>query len=134
MESMKCFAFWVLVVSSLCWGKESAFNERVRTQCGFTRFPTLCVQTLEKLGSNDPNLDLLYALVNTSMSQTNLPNSNFEVLSSHFISTQAQEARIAIGKRVSLVFFRYVNISYSLIICLRMMYIVLSGPVALLFN
>lgn len=100
MEPLKCIILWVLVISNLsivCLGsKDAAFDERVRAQCGFTRYPTLCVQTLGGLGSG---VDLLSVLVNTTMSQTNLPHSNFEVLSSHFISPQAQQARIAIGKR-----------------------------------
>ncbi|XP_042055726.1 pectinesterase-like [Salvia splendens] len=96
MESQKCIILWVLLISNLsivCFGKDATSDEKVRTQCGFTRYPTLCAQTLTGLGSS---VDLLSVLVNSTMSQTNLPNSNFEVLSSHFISPQAQQARIAI--------------------------------------
>ncbi|KAH6779194.1 Plant invertase/pectin methylesterase inhibitor superfamily [Perilla frutescens var. hirtella] len=80
----------------LCGKDGGSFEEKVRTQCGFTRYPTLCAQTLTELGSGDPNIDLLSALVNSTISQTNLPNSNFEILTSHFISTQAQQSRLAI--------------------------------------
>lgn len=100
MESLKCIIFGVLVVMSMSkvsWGKDSGFDERVRTQCEFTRYPTLCVQTLTELGSGHPSIDFLYALVNTTVTQTNLPSSNFEILSSHFISPQAQRARMSLG-------------------------------------
>ncbi|KAL0308372.1 UNVERIFIED_CONTAM: putative pectinesterase/pectinesterase inhibitor 54 [Sesamum radiatum] len=99
MGSPKCVVFWVLViflsVGSVCRATKGGLDEEVRTQCGFTRYPTLCVQTLTESGSGNPSLDILSALVNRTISETKLPDSNFEILSYHFISPEAQHARIA---------------------------------------
>ncbi|KAL0410364.1 UNVERIFIED_CONTAM: putative pectinesterase/pectinesterase inhibitor 54 [Sesamum latifolium] len=99
MGSPKCVLFWVLVVilsvGRVCRATKGGVDEDVRTQCGFTRYPTLCVQTLTGLGSGNPNLDILSALVNRTISETKMPDSNFEILSYHFISPEAQQARIA---------------------------------------
>ncbi|KAK6147550.1 hypothetical protein DH2020_018462 [Rehmannia glutinosa] len=81
---------------SVCWATKNGFDEEdVRTECGITRYPTLCHQTLAGLGSGIPNVDLLSVLINKTISETKLPGSNFEILSSHFISPEAQEVRMA---------------------------------------
>ncbi|GER51141.1 plant invertase/pectin methylesterase inhibitor [Striga asiatica] len=59
------------------------------------RYPALCAQTLTRQGLA-PNVHMLSALINKTLSESKLPNSNFEALSSHFISPEAQQARLAI--------------------------------------
>ena len=71
----------------------------VHTECGFTRFPKLCVETLSGLGS-EPNqyADIISTLVNKTIRETKqLPASNFAKLSYHFITPEAQHARFATG-------------------------------------
>ncbi|XP_073157189.1 probable pectinesterase/pectinesterase inhibitor 54 [Henckelia pumila] len=84
-------------LSAISWASTNSYTEEISTQCGYTRYPNLCVQTLTGLGSkNLQNNDFLYALVNKTISQTGLPRSNFAQLSTHFISLEAQQARTAI--------------------------------------
>ncbi|PIM98106.1 Pectinesterase [Handroanthus impetiginosus] len=99
MGTPNCLLFWVFAISlfgTVCCATKPGFEEQVKMQCGFTRYPTLCVQTLTELGPDNPNLDFLSALVNGTISESKLPRSNFETLSSHFISPEAQQVRMAI--------------------------------------
>ncbi|XP_051131115.1 pectinesterase-like [Andrographis paniculata] len=68
-------------------------EEQVRVECGLTRFPDLCIRALA--GIEDPNVDMMSALVKKAIIETKLPESNFQKLTSHFISSEAQQARIA---------------------------------------
>ncbi|KAL7136942.1 hypothetical protein ABFS83_10G062700 [Erythranthe nasuta] len=106
MGTPKYIVLWVLLTIStsnfsiVCLAKKGSstnFEENVRTQCGFTRYPTLCVQTLTGSGSLNPNVDFLSVLINKTMFETKIPSfsSNFQILSSHFVSPQAQQARFA---------------------------------------
>ncbi|CAK9143268.1 unnamed protein product [Ilex paraguariensis] len=85
------------------WAAKDPFEEYyVRTQCGYTRFPSLCVDTLKGLGLGSghghQHVDLLSALVNKTMFETKqMPISNFAKLSYHFISLEAQHVRMATG-------------------------------------
>lgn len=74
-------------------------QQHIHTQCGYTRFPALCVETLTAgLASNNVNVvDIMSLLINKTLSESKLPVSNFEALSSHFISDEAQHARASIG-------------------------------------
>lgn len=102
MGSLKCILFsFLFLIISIC----SATSDEITTQCGFTRYPTLCVQTLKGLSSRNPNLDFLSTLVNVTISKSNLPVSNFELLSASFVSPEAQRARMAIGTYYVAFFF-----------------------------
>ncbi|KZV44608.1 plant invertase/pectin methylesterase inhibitor superfamily [Dorcoceras hygrometricum] len=83
-------------VSISSWASTNTYSKEISAQCGYTRYPNLCLQTLSRIGSKNQNTDLLYALVNRTISETRLPRSNFVELSSHFVSLQAQQARSAI--------------------------------------
>ncbi|XP_057505492.1 pectinesterase-like [Actinidia eriantha] len=79
--------------------KAKANSVDVHTECGFTRFPKLCVETLSGLGS-EPNqyVDIISTLVNKTIRETEqLPASNFAKLSYHFITPEAQHASFATG-------------------------------------
>ncbi|KAL8492628.1 hypothetical protein ACS0TY_023998 [Phlomoides rotata] len=94
MGSLKCILLSILMISISCSGTKG--GDEIKTQCEFTRYPTLCAQTLTGLSSPNPNVDFLSTLVNISISKAKLPASNFEVLSAHFVSPEAQQARAAI--------------------------------------
>ncbi|CAA0821504.1 Probable pectinesterase/pectinesterase inhibitor 54 [Striga hermonthica] len=86
----------VLTLATISWARKVDFVEdNVKSQCGLTRYPALCAQTLTG-GGLAPNVHILSALVNGTLSESKLPDSNFEALSSHFISPEAQQARLAI--------------------------------------
>ena len=95
---------WLVIIfgvamSSLGDVKAKANSMDVHTECGFTRFPKLCVETLSGLGS-EPNqyADIISTLVNKTIRETKqLPASNFAKLSYHFITPEAQHARFATG-------------------------------------
>ncbi|XP_073287509.1 probable pectinesterase/pectinesterase inhibitor 54 [Primulina huaijiensis] len=96
---MFLFLFVALLpsLSAISWATTNSYTEEILTQCRYTRYPNLCVQTLTGLGSkNDQNVDFLYALVNKTISETRLPRSDYVELSSHFISLEAQQAQMAI--------------------------------------
>ncbi|KAL3625253.1 hypothetical protein CASFOL_030707 [Castilleja foliolosa] len=63
----------------------------VSSQCGHTRYPTLCVQTLTGLSLvGNQNSDVLSALVNKTISETTLPDSYFDSLNTRSMSPEAQ--------------------------------------------
>ncbi|KAG6387568.1 hypothetical protein SASPL_152760 [Salvia splendens] len=65
-----------LAITCLCqfsWAGNLDYEEAVRGQCGYTRYPTLCGQTLSQLGSKDRNVDFLTLLVNETISQVKMP-------------------------------------------------------------
>ncbi|KAK9989800.1 hypothetical protein SO802_030039 [Lithocarpus litseifolius] len=63
-------------------------NQNYVKECGFTRYPSLCVETLTRLGSANQPVDIVLALVNKTISETKLTTSNFAKFSSQF---EAQE-------------------------------------------
>lgn len=83
--------------------------------CGYARYPDLCVQTLATTtllhpSKNISTLDVMSALLNITISESKLPVSNFEVLSSHFISSQAQSARFSLGTHTYIHKYKYIYI------------------------
>ncbi|KAL1566823.1 pectinesterase [Salvia divinorum] len=67
----------VLAITCLCQvscAENLDYEEAVRGQCGYTRYPTLCGQTLSQLGSRDRNVDFLTILVNETISQVKMPD------------------------------------------------------------
>ncbi|CDP03022.1 unnamed protein product [Coffea canephora] len=73
------------------------FELHASSPCQFTRFPGLCAESLSGLPSQNQYVDFVSALINKTISASNLPVSNFESLSYHFISEEAQNTRKAIG-------------------------------------
>ncbi|CAI9766613.1 unnamed protein product [Fraxinus pennsylvanica] len=95
MGAPKCIVLLLIVISGFSTASLAAIEEDVRTKCAFTRYPKLCVQTLTRLGlSGNQHVDFMSALVNKTISEINVPISKFEQLSSHFVSEDAQLARI----------------------------------------
>ena len=86
--------FWVLGLCALGLGGASISwdamddNQNYVKECGFTRYPSLCVETLTRLGSANQPVDIVLALVNKTISETKLATSNFAKFSSQF---EAQE-------------------------------------------
>ncbi|GER49956.1 plant invertase/pectin methylesterase inhibitor [Striga asiatica] len=96
MAILKSIVLCVLTtLATISWARKVDFVEEVKSRCGLTRYPALCSQTLTE-GGLAPNVHMLSALINKTLSESKLPNSNFEALSSHFISPEAQQARLAI--------------------------------------
>ncbi|KAL5572280.1 hypothetical protein UlMin_021877 [Ulmus minor] len=80
-------------------GASTAFvsspKHHVQSECSFTRYPGLCVQTLIGLGSSGfRSTDVVSALVEKTISETKLPSttSDFSLLSSHLGVQAAQRA------------------------------------------
>lgn len=64
----------VLMVTQGCL---AANQKHVDEQCRFTRYSTLCVDTMTGLGSENQKLDILSALINKTILETKLPTSYF---------------------------------------------------------
>ncbi|KAL3535468.1 hypothetical protein ACH5RR_003929 [Cinchona calisaya] len=73
------------------------YESQARSQCGYTRFPGLCAESLLGFPSKNQYVAIISALINKTISASYLPVSNFESLSYHFISKEAQTTRNAIG-------------------------------------
>ncbi|GFP82141.1 probable pectinesterase/pectinesterase inhibitor 54 [Phtheirospermum japonicum] len=89
----------LLAISSYKSAANEGYDDQVglSTQCGHTRYPTLCVQSLAGLSLvGNQNVDVLTALVNKTISETTLPASYFESLNTRSISPQAQLPQRAI--------------------------------------
>ncbi|XP_075658924.1 putative pectinesterase/pectinesterase inhibitor 54 [Castanea sativa] len=91
---MELLVFWVLGLCALGLGGASISwaamddNQNYVKECGFTRYPILCVETLTRLDSANQPVDIVLALVNKAISETKLTTSNFAKFSSQF---EAQE-------------------------------------------
>ncbi|KAL2481914.1 putative pectinesterase/pectinesterase inhibitor 54 [Abeliophyllum distichum] len=81
-------------MSSVSWSAKNTHEEEIRAQCGFTRHPSLCVETLTESGSRN-KADFMSVLVNKTIYECKLPVSNFERLGVHFVSLEAQHTRMA---------------------------------------
>lgn len=102
MEPSKYIAYVFLAITCLSAVSRAGnidYEEAVRVECGHTRYPTLCVQTLTPLGSRVPRVDFLSALVNNTISQTKMPDSFFGSLTaSTSISPNSLHVKTATGK------------------------------------
>ncbi|KAL7133318.1 hypothetical protein ABFS83_12G132600 [Erythranthe nasuta] len=104
MATSKCiiqFPILLTILSCLIAVSCAANNKEplIKNECGYTRYPTLCVQTLTASETaNDQNIDLLSALVNKTIHETNLPPSYFDslIINSRLTSPAAQLIRTAI--------------------------------------
>ncbi|KZV26824.1 plant invertase/pectin methylesterase inhibitor superfamily [Dorcoceras hygrometricum] len=65
---MSCFM-------TISYAAKDDFEQDMRIQCGFTRYPTLCVQTLTGLASGNQKLDFTAALVNMTIRESQIPDS-----------------------------------------------------------
>ncbi|KAH6821415.1 Plant invertase/pectin methylesterase inhibitor superfamily [Perilla frutescens var. hirtella] len=92
MATSKYIALMFLAVtclSAVSWAGNVNFEEAVRVECGFTRYPTLCVKTLTP-ASVDPNGDFLSTLVSKTISETKMPDSYVGSLTSNSLSLDSQ--------------------------------------------
>ncbi|KAL2503383.1 putative pectinesterase/pectinesterase inhibitor 54 [Forsythia ovata] len=84
----------ILSLSSVSWSAKNTYEEEIGVQCRFTRYPSLCVETLTESGSRN-QADFMSVLVNKTIHECKLPVSTFERLGVHFVSQEAQHARKA---------------------------------------
>lgn len=117
MATLECAVILLLVILSSCsvsWSTKNPYEENIGLQCGFTRHPSLCAETLRVSGSRN-QADFISVLVNKTIYESKLPVSNFEQLSVHFVSREAQHARMAIGTSscyFNSLFFHHAIISF----------------------
>ncbi|KAF2285112.1 hypothetical protein GH714_037933 [Hevea brasiliensis] len=96
MGMLHLMVFWLLgtaLGASFSWGVplNVNFQTRVQRECSFTRYPSLCQNTLMEL--KDHPLHIISALVNKTISETNLPSTYFQTLSSQLEIQDAQLAK-----------------------------------------
>ncbi|CAI9783421.1 unnamed protein product [Fraxinus pennsylvanica] len=84
----------ILSLSSVSCSAKNTYEVEIGNQCGFTRYPSLCIETLTESGTRN-QAEFMSVLVNKTISESKLPVSNFEQLSVHFVSQEAQLARMA---------------------------------------
>ncbi|OAY54065.1 pectinesterase [Manihot esculenta] len=80
---IRLMSLWLLVsVASMSWAVplDVNFQAQVQTECSFTRYPSLCKKTL--MESRDHPLHVISALVNKTVSETNLPRTYLQTMSS----------------------------------------------------
>ncbi|PRQ47131.1 putative pectinesterase [Rosa chinensis] len=77
---------WVLGGASVSGAALEKYQVHVKKECSFTRYPSICVQTLMGLGGSgqqDPQqVDIMLALVNKTIYETRLATSEFSQFSS----------------------------------------------------
>lgn len=95
---------WVLLVlvfgccvTAIAAASAAAQDHNIRIQCGYTRFPRLCVRTLSG-GDDDQRVDFPALLLNKTIAHADLHVADFDELSSNLLSSQAQPALQAIGE------------------------------------
>nr|POF26653.1 putative pectinesterase/pectinesterase inhibitor 54 [Quercus suber]POF26654.1 putative pectinesterase/pectinesterase inhibitor 54 [Quercus suber] len=106
---MGLLVFWVLGLCALGLGGASISwaamndNQNYVKECSFTRYPSLCVETLTRLGSANQPVNIVLALVNKTISETKLTTSNFAKFSSQFEAQElAERAHYVTGYREEL--------------------------------
>lgn len=78
--------------------KDIRYQKNVKDQCRFARYPTLCVETLMGSGSGHKlQIDMLYALLNRTISETKLPVHDLSMFVSQFGVQHAQRAQSVTG-------------------------------------
>ncbi|KAJ9687825.1 hypothetical protein PVL29_013862 [Vitis rotundifolia] len=84
---------FALAGASMSWAAmDDAYEKRVQSECGFTTYPKLCVQTL--LGLGHSKVDIPFALVNKILSETRLPTSNIAKFSYQLATPEAHPAHL----------------------------------------
>ncbi|KAM7513489.1 hypothetical protein LguiA_003072 [Lonicera macranthoides] len=90
-----CWLLLLLLLGLVDKGSPFASSRAATDQCGYTRYPSLCLQSL-LVGHHQNDDNVVSALINHTLSETtNLPVSNFAQLGYHFITLEAQHTRIA---------------------------------------
>ncbi|XP_034699175.1 pectinesterase [Vitis riparia] len=84
---------FALAGASMSWAAmDDAYEKRVQSECGFTTYPKLCVQTLLGLGRS--KVDIPFVLVNKILSETRLPTSNIAKFSYQLATPEAHSAHL----------------------------------------
>ncbi|EEF46198.1 pectinesterase [Ricinus communis] len=83
---LRFMIFWLL--GSALAASSMDENLQIQEECSFTRYPSLCLQTLR--GLRDDSVHIVSALVNKSISETKLPVSFFTSLTSQLGIQEAQ--------------------------------------------
>lgn len=109
-KMLKSTMFW-LVGLFVLWGATIApaaidgFQQQILKACNFTRYPSLCVQTMMKFdstGHDDKHVHIIPALVNMTISETKFPTSYSAEFSSQFPELQeSQSVRAVTGAFVN---------------------------------
>lgn len=88
-----------LVVTPMCRVAATAsYQKHVHEQCGFTTYPSLCFDTMTKLGSgNQLQVDIVSAHINKTILETRLPTSYFTKFSSNLEVEEAQHVNSITG-------------------------------------
>ncbi|MBA0604094.1 hypothetical protein Godav_016779 [Gossypium davidsonii] len=84
----------VLMVTQGCL---AANQKHVDEQCRFTRYSTLCVDTMTGLGSENQKPDILSALINKTILETQLPTSYFTKFTTALHVDEAQHVNSITG-------------------------------------
>lgn len=72
-------------------------DNHIKNQCSVTRYPQLCIDSLKGLSSDDPDTDFIHALVNKTISETNLiPSSYFAKFTSSLETQETNHANFII--------------------------------------
>ncbi|RVW77040.1 putative pectinesterase/pectinesterase inhibitor 54 [Vitis vinifera] len=90
-----CFSakLFFLSCASMSWAAmDDAYEKRVQSECGFTTYTKLCVQTL--LGLGHSKVDIPFVLVNKILSETRLPTSNIAKFSYQLATPEAHSAHL----------------------------------------
>ncbi|MBA0756915.1 hypothetical protein Gotri_020050, partial [Gossypium trilobum] len=86
----------VLMVTQGCL---AANQKHVDEQCRFTRYSTLCVDTMTGLGSENQKPDILSALINKTILETQLPTSYFTKFTTALHVDEAQHVNSITAKK-----------------------------------
>ena len=70
-----------------------SYPEHAHYECSHTRYPNLCAETLMGLSSGNQNVNVILALVNKTIFETNLPSSYFAA----FETQDAKQARLSVA-------------------------------------
>jgi len=101
MRILEFIVLWVLGCAlggaSVSSAAIDTYQKRIQEECGFTRYPTLCVQTLVGLDSRNQHVDLMSALVDKIVHATTLSTSDFANFSSQFGAHEPKRAASVTG-------------------------------------
>ncbi|XVE70786.1 hypothetical protein DITRI_Ditri10aG0098600 [Diplodiscus trichospermus] len=97
MSMVELKMFWLLGCVLVCRAATGNFQKHVHEQCDFTTYPTLCVDTMRALGSENQQVDIVSALINKTIFETRLPTSYFTKFSSNLEMEEAQHVNSVTG-------------------------------------
>ncbi|KAJ7980513.1 Pectinesterase [Quillaja saponaria] len=69
---------------------DTAYQQRVLNHCSFTRYPSLCLETLTGMRAGIQDVDIISALIHKIISETKLPASDLSDLSTQYGAQEAQ--------------------------------------------